>query len=97
SRRAAPAGSSLRCSGPRLSGAGRPRAGRRTRSGPDFPRRLHDELELAPLLVLRQRVAVVRAGEAALRREAQVFEGNESGGLVDSPFQLVLAFNNSCL
>src|SRR5688572_17570412 len=44
------------------------------RSAPDFSRHLDDALQLAPLLVNRQRVAVVGAGKAALRREAQVFQ-----------------------
>ena len=53
-------------------------------SAPDLARDLDDALELAPLLVRGQRVAVVRAGEAALRRQAEVLEGNEFGGCLDA-------------
>ena len=56
------------------------------------PRNLDDALELAPLVVLRQRVAVVRAREAALRRQAQALERDELRGLVDAALQGVLGF-----
>src|SRR5690349_19222941 len=41
---------------------------------PDFARHFDDALELAPLLVCRERVAVMRAGEAALRGQAEIVE-----------------------
>src|SRR6266516_1016366 len=44
---------------------------------------LDHALELAPLRVLSQRVAVVRAGEAALRRQAEALERHVLRGLVD--------------
>ena len=66
-------------------GAGVLAAGACSRSelAPDLARDLDHPLELAPLLVLAQRVAVVGAGEAALRRQAQVLQRHVLGGLVD--------------
>src|SRR5262245_17287740 len=52
-------------------------------SAPDVARDFDHALELAPLLVDRERVAVVRAGEAALRRDAKVFQGDVFFRFVD--------------
>src|SRR5881409_2232365 len=56
---------------------------------PHVARDLDDALELAPLLVLGQRVAVVRAGEAALRRQPQALERHVLGRFVDPAPQRV--------
>jgi hypothetical protein len=53
-------------------------------------RHLHHALELAPLVVHRQRVAVVGAREAALRAQAQLVQRHDARRLVDAPFQVVL-------
>src|SRR5947209_7835235 len=57
---------------------------------PDFAGDFDDARELRPLLVLAQEVAVVRAREAALRREAQVLEWYELRGFVDAALERVL-------
>src|SRR5689334_15861963 len=64
-------------------------------SSPYLPCDLHDALELAPLLVLAQPVAVVRARETALRGKTQVLERHELRGLIDFSLQLVWAFQRS--
>src|SRR2546430_3624976 len=61
-------------------------------SSPDPLGGFDHALELAPLFVLRQLVAVMRAGEAALRRQAQVFERHVARGVVDLAFQLFHLF-----
>ena len=48
-----------------------------------------DEAQLGPLLVLGQGVALDRAGEAALRAQAQPVERDVGGRLVDAPGELV--------
>ena len=45
---------------------------------------LDDHAQLRPLLILGQRVAFFRAGEAALRRERELIERREFRGLVDA-------------
>src|ERR1700722_17971881 len=40
-------------------------------SRPEAARRVHDELQLPPLIVLRQKIALESGGEAALRRKGQ--------------------------
>src|SRR4030095_14531940 len=64
-------------------------------SFPHLPRDLHHALELAPLLVLAELVAVVGAGKTALRRKAQVFERHELRRRVDLPFQDILVFQDA--
>src|SRR5689334_15023859 len=56
---------------------------------PHVVRHFDDALELAPLLVLGERVAMVRAGEAALRRQAQPLQRHVLRRLVDPPPQRV--------
>ena len=56
-------------------------------SAPDFVRGLDDEPELRELLVVGERVAVDRRGEAALRREAEPLERDEAACLVDPPLE----------
>ena len=51
-----------------------------------------DPLQLAPLLLVRQQIAVVRRRKAALRRQAQVFERHVAGCRVDPALQRVLVF-----
>src|SRR5947199_9616579 len=58
---------------------------------------LDDALELLPLLVLGQRVAVVRAGEAALGRQAQALQRHVLRGLVDPSPQRVLRLERARL
>src|SRR5690606_7452876 len=62
----------------------------RVSASPDRAGDLDDALELAPLLFLGERVAVVRAREAALRRQAQVLERDEARGLLDPALEHVL-------
>ena len=59
-------------------------------SRPDSRGRFDDVGQLRPLLVLGQRVALDRAGEAALRAEAQPVERHVRGGLVDPGGELVV-------
>src|SRR3954468_19739761 len=58
---------------------------------PHLSGHFHHPGELGPLFVGREVVAVVRAGEAALRRQAQRFQRHVRRGLVDLFFQVVLA------
>src|SRR3954469_21522731 len=58
---------------------------------PDLARVLHAPAELGPLLVLGQQVALLGAGEAALRRQAELVERREFRRLFDTPLELVLA------
>src|SRR3954471_6753014 len=54
---------------------------RRSGAAPHRVGRLQDTLELAPLVVLRQRHALA---ETALRAERELIERQRSGGLVDA-------------
>ena len=54
------------------------------RRAPDLFADGHDELELAPLVVLGELVAVVGAGEPALRAQGEAVEGHDLGGLVEA-------------
>src|SRR5579875_3480555 len=58
-------------------------------STPALGRGLHDEAQLGELLLDRQHVALDRGREAALRRQAQLFEVDVARGLVDPAQQLV--------
>src|SRR6185295_2544726 len=64
---------------------------------PDLACHFDDALELAPLLILAQLVAVVRAREAALRRQAQVFQRHVARSLVDAPLQRFLRLERARL
>src|SRR5262249_12510365 len=55
---------------------------------------LDHELELAPLVVVTEEVAVVAARETALRAHAQVLEGDVARGVVDPPHEIVLALQH---
>src|SRR5262245_24311502 len=57
---------------------------------PDFPRGLDDELQLLPLLVFRQQVALEGRGEAALRAEGEVLERHIAARFIDSTQKRVL-------
>src|SRR5262245_53895967 len=78
-----------------MSGHGGPRS-RKTLT-PDLAGDLDAAGELGPLLVLGQQVAFLGAGEAALRREAELLERRELGGLVDAALELVLALERAAL
>src|SRR5260370_21374023 len=64
---------------------------------PHLARHFDAAAELGPLLVLGQQVALLGAGEAALRREAELFEGCELRRLVDAALELVLALQRTGL
>lgn len=51
--------------------------------------RLDDEPQLGPLVLLGQRVALHRGGEAALRRQRELLEGDVPAGLIDAPLKVV--------
>src|SRR5450755_3158098 len=55
-------------------------------AAPNLARDLDAEFQLAPLLVLGQQVAVLGAGEAALRAERQLFQRQVFAGRVDAAF-----------
>src|SRR6185503_911249 len=58
-------------------------------STPHFLGHFDDQGELRPLLVLRQGVALLGRGEAALRRQAKLLERNIFRRLLDAPLDLV--------
>src|SRR5215510_13996942 len=58
---------------------------------------LDDELELGPLLIVRQLVARGDARKPTLRRQRELLQGHVLGGLVDAPLQLVLLFESAVL
>src|SRR5262249_27713947 len=58
---------------------------------------LDDELELGPLLLVRQLVARSDARKPTLRRQRQLLQGHVLGGLVDAPLQLVLLLESAVL
>src|SRR5215467_438324 len=58
---------------------------------------LDDELELGPLLLVRQLVARGDARKPTLRRQRQLLQGHVLGGLVDAPLQLVLLLEAAVL
>src|SRR5215217_4172241 len=63
---------------------------------PDLFRGVDAELQFRLLLLDGEIVAVVRAGEAALRRETQVLERDEFRGLLDTLLELILGFELRC-
>src|SRR6516164_5171792 len=69
----------------------------RLRAAPDALRRVDHQLQLLPLLLLRQGVAAGHTGKAALARQPELIDGNEPGGLVDAPQQGVLVFQGRAL
>src|SRR5437763_13609662 len=60
-------------------------------AAPDLARDVDAQLELCLLLLDGEVVAVVRAREAALRREAHVLERHVLRGLIDTALEMVLA------
>ena len=62
------------------------------RTSPTLRRHLDDHLQLRPLLVLGQGVALFGRGKAALRRQAQLIERNIFRRLVDAALDRVLGF-----
>src|SRR6266508_5428923 len=65
------------------------RASRFRRSSvPDLPGGLDDQAQLGDLLVVAEHVALDGGGEAALRREAELLERDELGGVVDAPLEV---------
>src|SRR2546422_3390794 len=58
-------------------------------SFPYLPRRIHHDLQLAPLLFLRKQIAGDARSEAALRAERELVERNEARGVADAPDELV--------
>src|SRR4051795_1697749 len=71
---------------------------RRPRSvAPDLRRRLDDQAQLRPLLLLGDRVALDRRGEPALRREAELVEIDVLRRLLDAALELVLRLELAAL
>src|SRR5918992_1339831 len=64
---------------------------------PDFSRGFDHQLELPPLVVLAQPVAHLARREAALRREAQVFQRDVFRRFVHASFQSLLVLELRCL
>src|SRR3954463_13217949 len=58
---------------------------------------LLDHAKLRPLLLLGEDVALLGGGEAALRREAELLQRSELGGLVDPPLDVVLLLERAAL
>src|SRR5260221_14546760 len=63
---------------------------RRLRVLPDPARGVHDQLQLAPLILLAQQVAVLRRREPALRADRKVLERYVAARLLDAANQLIL-------
>src|SRR5208283_4868715 len=64
---------------------------------PDVARDPNHQFELAPLLLLGDRVAVMRARESALRRQAQAVQRQEPGRGIDAPLDFVLVLDGTLL
>src|SRR5947207_11842155 len=64
---------------------------------PHLLRQFDDHPQLRPLLLLGEHVALLGRGEAALRREAELFDIDEFRSLVDAPAKLVAAFERAGL
>src|SRR5690242_2451086 len=64
---------------------------------PDLVRKLDDQAQLRPLLVLRQDVALDGRREAALRREAELVDRRMLGRCLDTALDLVLRLELSVL
>src|SRR3954465_2773999 len=62
----------------------------RTSLAPDLAGGLDDQPQLGELVVSRELVALLRGGEAALRRQAQLVDVDEPRGLLDAPLEHVL-------
>src|SRR5262245_36174765 len=67
------------------------------RSAPHCAHRLDDQLELGPLLVLGEDVALLGGGEAALGTQAELLEVGVLAGLVDAPRDGVPCLQNPAL
>src|SRR3989449_6750936 len=61
---------------------------------PDLSRNLDHQLQLAALVILAQAVPHLAACEAALRRQAQVFQRHVFGSGIDPLFQKILLFQH---
>src|SRR6202012_5534911 len=66
-------------------------------STPDFVGDLDREPQFRPLLFLAQDVAFLGGGEAALRRQRELIEGGEFGGLFQTALDVVLFFQLAAL
>src|SRR5260221_7735311 len=77
--------------------SGPERRERQLKPAPHLGRRLDDQPELGRLRLALDVVAVHGAGEAALRRESQLIQGNELRGLVDAALEVVLSLQRSDL
>src|SRR5438105_3416266 len=64
------------------------------RSAKDGVRHPTDQIQLGPLLILRQVVSLHRRGEAALGADREPLPGNDAGGVGDAPPKLVLVFQS---
>ena len=73
------------------------RVGGRRSLPPDFLRYVDDEAQLRPLLFLGESVALLRRGESALGREAQLVERRVARRFVDPPLQLVFRLEHATL
>ena len=67
------------------------------RLAPDLARRLDDQLELGPLLVVAQRVALDGGGEAALPREAELLDVDVAAASSMRRLSVVLALELAAL
>src|SRR5258706_16398554 len=64
-------------------------------SAPDFVGDFHRHAQLGPLLLFGEDVALLGAGEAALRTEAELIEGDIFLRLADAAFDVVLILERS--
>src|SRR5579863_2084975 len=62
---------------------------------PYFARDFADHAQLGPLLVRGEDIAFLGRGEAALRRQTELVEVGEFGGLLDATLDRVLAFERA--
>src|SRR5690348_9665401 len=87
-----------RCPRPWPRGRGRGRSSEPSRAlAPDLVGGLDDQAELGYLLVVGQRVALGGGGEAALPGQAELVQGDELGGLVDTALEVVLGLQLGAL
>src|SRR3974390_974137 len=66
-------------------------------SSPNLLGDLDDHAQLRPLLLLRERVAVLGRGEAALRRQRELVERHEFRRRLDTALDVVLALQRARL
>src|SRR4029077_18918989 len=66
-------------------------------SAPDLAGNVNDHAELCPLLGFGENVALLGAGKAALRAEAELLDRCEPGGFIDPPLDIVLALQAAAL